>query len=49
MSSETKAKKPYEKPRLREYGDLRSRTEASNRQGMFDGSGAGKFMLKTTG
>lgn len=49
MIAETDGKKPYRRPRLREYGDLRRRTEANNRAGKFDGSGAGKFMLKSAG
>lgn len=43
-------KRPYRKPALRQYGDLRRMTETTpGGTGKLDGGGIGKFMSKTAG
>ena len=44
-NSETPKKKPYNKPRLLLYGDIRAVTQSVSTTGSNDGSGA--LMLKT--
>ncbi len=50
MRKTEQTRKPYAKPRLREYGDLRQLTEnASFTMGAPDGGFYGGVMLKTGG
>ncbi len=49
MRKTEQTRKPYAKPRLREYGDLRRLTENTFAAGALDGGFYGGIMLKTGG